>query len=268
MSTATLPSSAELPRLLRRHRSIRRYRSDPVDPALVDEVLADTVAGGYSSGNLNSVSMILTRDAANKQALYELHSRQPMALQAPLIITFCADWWRTRQWLKARGARDNFNNLIGWHVAALDAMIVAQNACLGFEARGLGICYMGTTLHAMTKIAALLNLPQTVSPVTTLVIGWPAEGPPKRDRLPLAALVHHERYRQRSEAELADEYREREVKGWARYMSIPELAERVRELGITSLAQFHTSKAKYDPDVFARDSARLLALLRAQGFAD
>ena len=51
--------------------------------------------------------------------------------------------------------------------AGHDAMIVAQNACLGFEARGLGICYMGTTLFRMAEIADLLQLPETVAPVTT-----------------------------------------------------------------------------------------------------
>jgi hypothetical protein len=38
------------------------------------------------------------------------------------------------------------------------------------------------------------------------------------------------------------------------------------EHGITHLAQFYTSRIKYDPDVFARDSEALEALLRARGF--
>jgi hypothetical protein len=38
------------------------------------------------------------------------------------------------------------------------------------------------------------------------------------------------------------------------------------EHGITSLAQFYTSKIKYDPDTFAEDSPALEALLRERGF--
>ena len=142
-------------------------------PRLVEQVCADAIAGASSSGNLNSVSLVLTRDPERKQRLYELHFGQPMVLQAPLLITFCADWYRTRQWLRLRGARDNFNNLIGYHVAAFDAMILAQNVCLGFEAQGLGICYMGTTLHSMGEIADYLELPDTCLPVTTIVVGYP-----------------------------------------------------------------------------------------------
>jgi len=106
-----------------------------------------------------------------------------MVLEAPLVVTFCADWFRTREWLRQRDAADNFANFMGFHVAAYDAMIVAQNACLGFEDAGLGICYMGTTLFELRAISEFLGLPETCVPVTTIVVGYPNEDPPKRDRL-------------------------------------------------------------------------------------
>ena len=253
----------ETSQLLNRHRSIRSYKPDPIDPAIVEQVCGDAVAGGSSSGNLNSVTLVLTRDPERKRKLYELHFEQEMVLQAPLVVTFCADWFRTREWLRKRGARDNFNNLIGYHVAAFDAMIVAQNVCLGFQAHGIGICYMGTTLHSMGAIADFLDLPDTCVPVTTIVAGWPDEDPAKRDRLPLRAFLHDETYHRPTDAQLEDIYEQREVRGWARYMAMPQLRARIEEMGITSLAQFYTSKAKYDPDAFRRDSAKLRALLEA-----
>src|SRR5579862_3977932 len=142
--------------LLNTHRSIRQFKPDQIDPLLIESVCGDAIVGASSSGNLNSISIVLTREPERKKRLYELHFEQPMVLQAPLVVTFCADWFRTRTWLKKRGARDNFNNFIGYHVAAFDAIIVAQNACLGFESHGLGICYMGTTLHSMGEIAEFL----------------------------------------------------------------------------------------------------------------
>ena len=125
---------------------------------------------------------------------------------------------------------------------------------------------MGTTLHSMGAIADYLELPDTCVPVTTIVAGWPSEDPPKRDRLPLSAFLHDEKYQRPSDAELEAIYEQREVRGWARYMAYPELKARIEEMGITSLAQFYTSKAKYDPDVFRRDSAKLRALLEAKHF--
>ncbi|MFZ4649513.1 MAG: nitroreductase family protein [Rubrivivax sp.] len=251
---------------LLRHRSIRAFKPDPVDPTLVEEVCAQAIAGGSSSGNLNTVSIVLTRDPARKQRLHELHFEQEMVLQAPLVMTFCADMHRTRSWLARRGARDNFGNLIGWHVAAVDAIIVAQNVCLGFEARGLGICYMGTTLHSMGALASFLELPPTCLPVTSIVVGVPAEDPPKRDRLPLQAFLHDETYHAAEGAELDAVYAEREVRGWKRYMSTPRLKALAEEHGITSLAQFYTSRVKYDPEVFQRDSDALRETLHKAGF--
>ncbi len=252
--------------LLKGHVSIRSYKPEPIAQHIIDEVCADAIAGGSSSGNLNSVSIVLTRDPERKKKLYALHYEQPMVLEAPLVVTFCADWFRTRQWLRARGARDNFNNLLGYHVAAFDAMIVAQNVCLGFEARGIGICYMGTTLHAMGEIADYLELPETCVPVTTIVAGYPNETPAKRDRLPAHALVHDEVYRIPSMQELDATYAAREVRGWERYMSMPSIKKVIEENGITSLAQFYTSKVKYDPEVFARDSQALMATLKMKKF--
>jgi nitroreductase len=252
--------------LLNTHRSIRKYRPEPIPEALVQEVCEEAIAGASSSGNLNSVSLVLTRDPERKRRLYELHSEQDFVLQAPLVVTFCADWFRTREWLRLRGARDNFDNFIGYHVAAFDAMILSQNVCLGFEARGLGICYMGTTLHSMTEIADFLELPDTCLPVTTIVVGYPDENPPKRDRLPTAAILHDETYRHPTAEEIEETYRQRELRGWARYMAYPELKAEIEKRGIKNLAEFYTSDAKYPPDDFRRDSEKLRALLERKHF--
>lgn len=230
------------------------------------EVCDEAIAGASSSGNLNSFALVLTRDPERKRRLFELHSEQDMVLEAPLVITFCADWFKTREWLRLRGARDNFNNFIGYHVAAYDAMIVAQNVCLGFEARGYGICYMGTTLFSLEEIADFLELPETCLPVTTIVVGVPAEDPPKRDRLPTAAFLHEEVYRVPSSEEIDATYEQREVRGWARYMSMPRVKAMIEEKGITSLAQFYTSEVKYVPDEFKVFSARIRQALERRGF--
>jgi nitroreductase len=256
----------ELSPLFASHRSIRRYKPDPIDPALVEKVCHEAIIGASSSGNLNCVSIVLTRDEERKRKLYELHSEQEMVLQAPLVITFCADWWRTREWLRQRDARDNFNNLLGYLVGVCDAMILAQNVCLGFENAGLGICYMGTTLFRLREIGELLGLPETCIPVTTIVVGYPDENPAKRDRLPLKAFLHDETYRMPTSIEIDEVYAEREVKGWERYMAYPELKKMAEERGITSLAQFYTSEIKYSPEFFAACSEDIRKVLAEKGF--
>ena len=253
--------------LMQSHRSIRSYLDRPIAPGLIDQVLHQALAGTSSSGNLNMVSVIKTQDVARKATLCELHGGQPMVLQAPLVLTFCADSFRTREWLALRGARLGFADLVSWHTTAFDAMILSQTVALALESHGLGICYMGTTLFSMRAIADFLEMPPNVLPVTSLVVGWPAEAPAQRDRLPAAAWIHEERYQRPSAADIEARFGEREVRGRERYLSMgPEMAELWAKHGITSLAQYYTSKIKYDPDRFGPFSDDIEALLRERGF--
>jgi len=103
--------------------------------------------------------------------------------------------------------------------------------------------------------------------VTSIVVGWPAEKVAQRDRLPPAAWIHDERYQRPTTADIDARFGERERRGWDRYRAMgPEMVQRMADHGITSLAQFYTSKIKYDPDQFAQDSAALRALLEERGF--
>lgn len=254
--------------LMRAHRSIRQFdTARGLDEAFVDDLLVQALAGSSSSGNLNMVSVIKTFDPVRKARLCELHSGQAMVLQAPLVLTFCADTHRTRAWLALREARLGFAELHSWHVAAFDALILAQTAALAFESHGLGICYMGSTLNNMRGLADFLELPSHVLPVTSLVVGWPAEAPAQRDRLPGTAWLHRERYGLPTPESIERDFADRDQRGWARYRAMgPEMAQRMHEHGITSLAQFYTSKIKYDPDRLGASAADIERLLRERGF--
>ena len=253
--------------LMHAHRSIRHYKDQPIEPGLIDTVLEQALSGSSSSGNLNLVSVIKTQDTERKARLCEMHFGQPMVLQAPLVLTFCADSFRTRQWLAQRGARLNFGNLISWHVAAFDAIILAQTTALALQSHGLGICYMGTTLHSMGAIAEFLECPDHCLPVTSMVVGWPDEAPAQRDRLPPAAWIHEERYQRPTADDIDKLFGAREVKGWQRYRSMGEhMVKKMDEMGITSLAQFYTSDIKYAPQTFERDSKKLCELMASKGF--
>jgi nitroreductase len=262
------PPAEALRSLLQSHRSIRRYLDREVDDALVNDCLMQGLQGSSSSGNLNMVSVIKTRDPAQRQRLHMLHGEQPMVLQAPLLLTFCADSHRTRAWLALRGARMGFSEFLSWHVAAFDALIVAQTTALALESQGLGICYMGTTLFSMAQIAEVLDCPDHCLPVTTLVVGWPDEAPAQRDRLPPAAWIHDERYQRPGPEEIERDFGERERRGRERYLAVEDMAARWRELGIESLAQYYTSPIKYDPDALAEYGKALQATLRSHGFLD
>ena len=246
------------------HRSIRAYTNQDVDDKLLNDLLM-TGLRSSSSGNMQTWSVIVTRDEVKKQKLYELHYEQPMILQAPLVLTFCSDVFRMREWIRVNNSKQSFDDFLGFLTGAVDAVIAAQTICLTAESQGLGICYMGTTWWSADEIIELLGLPPGVFPVTSIVLGHPAEDPPLRDRLPLELLVHQEQYHILTDAEIKAAHAAREKNAWARYTANDELRERLAEAGITKVTDFYTSEFKYSKELHQRVSEMLAETLKKQG---
>jgi nitroreductase len=246
------------------HRSIRSYRPDPVPEDLLQEIL-HAATRASTSGNMQTYSVIVTRDEARRRELYDIHYEQEMVLQAPLLLTFVADWRRMNRWCRLSEAEPGYDNLLSFLVAFADALIAAQNAALAAEARGLGICYMGTTICRTEELIDFFDLPTGVFPATTLVLGYPDEQPELRARLPMTGIVHEERYRDPDDDGIREIYRERETEGWKRYEAMAELAERMRESGVKNLAQVYTT-LKYTKAGNEAISTEIMAMLKRQGF--
>mgnify|MGYP001453250665 FL=1 len=179
--------------LLLNRRTIRKYLADPVDQELLNGLL-ESACRTSTTGNMQVYSIIVTRDEGIKKELLPLHFNQPMVTEAPVVLTFCADFNRFSKWCRLRNAEPGYDNFLSFMTAAIDALIAAQTFCIAAEANGLGICYLGTTTYMAHRIIDVLKLPKGVVPVTTITLGWPAEEPEQTDRLPLEAVVHHEVY--------------------------------------------------------------------------
>ena len=89
--------------LLMNRRTIRDYLDRDIDDDLLKKILA---AGCRTSttGNMQVYSIIVTRDRGMKEKLLPLHFNQRMVLNAPVVLTFCADFNRFSQWCRLRKA--------------------------------------------------------------------------------------------------------------------------------------------------------------------
>ncbi len=251
-------------KLIHAHASVRTYENKPVPEAVLNRIL-EAALRASSSGNMQAYSVIVTTDDNLKQELLAPHFQQSMVTEAPVLLTFCADFHRMREWLKLSEAPENFDNFMSFMIAGIDAVLASQNAALAAEAEGLGICYMGTTLASCDQIAKILNCPANVVPIVGFSMGYPAEKPAPRDRLPLTGMVHREKYQRQSAEEILRIYRDREQKGYARYMQIPELKQMADDVGAKNLAQIYT-KAKYTRESHLEYSETVLNFLKMQNF--
>lgn len=238
------------------HRSIRKYSVKPVDDELLNDLL-NRACRASTTGNMQVYSIIITRDAEKKKELSPFHFGQKMITEAPVILTFCADFNRFNIWCRQRNAEPGYDNFLSFLTASIDALLVAQTLCIAAESEGLGICYLGTTTYMAHKIIDALKLPKGVVPVTTVTLGWPDEKPEQVDRLPLDAVIHKEVYHDYT-AEAIDKFYNAKEK---RSDSIQFVKENNKE----TLAQVFAD-IRYKKSDNVHFSEVLLKVLHDQGF--
>lgn len=216
---------------LKERRSIRKYTNQEISDETLSRLLS-LAARSSTTGNMQLYSVVVTRSEENKKALAPVHFNQPMVTQAPIVLTFCADFNRFNQWCKQRKAIPGYDNFQSFLTAMIDAVIFAQTFCIAAEREGLGICYIGTTTYNPDKIIDLLKLPQFVIPVITITLGYPEIIPPQPDRLPLKAIIHQEVYNDYTSQDIDELYTYKE--------SLPEMKKFVEENNKETLAQIFT----------------------------
>ncbi len=189
--------------------TVRQYSEKAVSQEVLDELL-EIACRASNTGNMQLYSIVVTRDAAVKQALAPAHFNQPQVTAAPVVLTFCADVNRYSQWCLQRKANPGFDNIQSLVYASIDAVIAAQAFCSAAEEKGLGICYLGTTTYNAGTIIDVLQLPALVMPIVTITLGYPQSTPAMCERLPLAAVVHEETYHDYSEADIDRLFEEKE----------------------------------------------------------
>lgn len=237
-------------------RSIRKFKNTEISKSTVDIIL-DAAIRASTTGNMQVYSIIITTDEEKKKALHKLHFGQNMILEAPMLLTFCADFNRFNKWCEQRKAEPGYDNFLSFFTAAIDALIAAQNACVAAEAQGLGICYLGTTTYQALKLIDFFNLPKGVVPITTLVIGYPDENPPLTERLPIDAVVHYETYNDYTAKDIDLLYKEKEELDFTKKLLIENQLE--------TLAQIFTQK-RYPKQMNVDFSKLFLEAIKKQGF--
>jgi len=238
------------------HKSIRAFKNDDIP----DELLQKILLGGTrasTTGNIQAYSIIVTSEKEQKNKLWQAHFKQSMVLEAPLHLTFCADFNRFSEWCKVRKAEPGYDNFLSFFTAAIDALLVSQNIVLAAEAEGLGICYLGTATYNAHLLIEILELPKLVVPVASIVLGYPAENPGLTDRLPLEGVVHTEKYKNYVSADIDRIYAEKE--------NLEQTRELLKINQKETLAQIFAEKRypKNDNQFF---SLRYLKTIADQGF--
>lgn len=188
--------TSEVIDLLLRHRSVRRFTSDPVSAAQVEALVAAAQSAPTSS-NLQPWSVVVVRDPERRQRLSALAAGQRFVAEAPVLLVWVADLSRVRRVAERHGTTvDATSYLETTMIGFIDAALAAQNAVVAAESIGLGSTFVGAMRNRPREVAAELGLPTGAIAAFGLAVGVPdpREDRGVKPRLPQGAVVHHETY--------------------------------------------------------------------------
>lgn len=184
--------SASVLETLGRHVSIRTYQERDISEETLEQLWAAAQRAPTSS-NMQAYSLVVVRDGARKERLAELAGGQRHVAECPVFTAICADIRRLRRACERHGERlaQNTENTL---VATIDAALLGMSLCLAAESIGLGAVMIGGMRNRPAEVATELALPSGVYVTFGLCLGWPAEAPAQKPRLPLSSIVHREQY--------------------------------------------------------------------------
>lgn len=212
-ATALAGLNMPLAEAMRTQRAIRRLHFDPVDPAVLREVIALALKAPTSS-NSQDWAFVMVNDPAQKQRLVRSYQRLSTLFNAYAQRAATDDAAR-RQLKVAEWQRDHFQDMPTLLVACYRRNMqhravgcpqirvtsfygsvypAVQNLLLACRAVGLGASLQTLPVWHVRKVRQVLGLPREMVPVCLIPIGWPRGryGPTRRP--PVGEVLHVDRY--------------------------------------------------------------------------
>ncbi|NNU26083.1 nitroreductase family protein [Isoptericola sediminis] len=192
--------------VVRRRRMVRRFGPDPVDPAVVDRLLAHAVRAPSAGFTQGWSFLVLTTDAERERfwrATTPADSARDMSRwlagmrTAPVLVVALASKaayvGRYAEPDKGWTDRDEARWPVPyWHVdAGMASLLMLQTAV----DEGLGACFFGIDAGSLDRFREAFGVPAEWAPTGVVAVGHPETGgakgsPARRRRKPLDEVVH------------------------------------------------------------------------------
>lgn len=233
----------EIIKLLKNHRSIRKYKEKEIDESLLNSII-EAGQQAPSSSFVQAYTIIRVKDKKIREEIYKLSGEQPYILSAPEFLMFCPDLNRLKLSCELNGTTMKEGNTESFIIATVDTAIMAQNIMIAAESVGLGGVYIGSVRNNPDKISKLLNLPDNIYPAIGMCLGYPDQNPETKPRLPLKVVLKQDKYNDEKDKEqikeydkITSDYYDKRTKGkitdsWSKHMSdkmVKELRPHMKE---------------------------------------
>lgn len=159
-------------------KSIRKYKDIEVSDEIVEDLLRAAMAAP-SAGNEQPWEFIVLRDKEIMRKITEFHPYSRMLLNTDVAIVVCGD-----------EAKEKFK---GYWVQ--DCSAASENILLAAEDKGLGAVWLGVypLEDRVSSLKKVLNLPESVIPLSIIPVGYPDEQRNPADRFN-KERIHYDRW--------------------------------------------------------------------------
>jgi len=186
--------------VVRLRRMVRRYRTDPVDPAALERII-EAAHRGPSAGNAQGVSIVVVTEPETRNALATLAGEAdwvtrgyaPWLSAAPAHLVLCVEPDTYRARYSEPDKDPSALDIPWWWVDGGAALTLILQAAVD---EGLTAGFLGA--HAAPGIEALLGIPAGVEVAGIVTVGHPLPEEPtssvQRGRRPTDEVTHRERW--------------------------------------------------------------------------
>ena len=168
----------ELIEVIRARCSVRAYADRPVKREKIDRLL-EAARLAPSASNRQEWRFVVVTDAEKRAKLALAAANQTFVGKAPVVLVACAE-------------HDGHVMRCGQLCYPIDVAIAVDHITLQAVAEGLGTCWIGA--FDQRQVKDILAIPEAITVVELLTIGYPAQKPRPKSRLPLDGLVHWEQW--------------------------------------------------------------------------
>ncbi len=195
----------EVIRLLQSHRSVRKF----TDQSITQDVLEELIKCGQSAATssfIQACTVIQVDDKDAREQLVEYTGGQAYVASAARFLVFCADMKRHQLACDMHEAHMLKGYTEQFITATVDCALFAQNVLTAAESMGIEGVYIGGIRNQIQAVSDLLALPHLVFPVFGMCLGYPAQNPEVKPRLPLAVVLKKNQYDDSGDTAAITEY--------------------------------------------------------------
>ncbi len=190
--------------LLKEHRSVRKFEKRNVEEKKVNAII-ESAQWSATSSNYQAYTIIRISDPEKRAAIARLAGGQKWIEECPLFLVFCANLKRSKKyWEEIDPLILSSTEL--FITATVDTALAAQKAFIAAQSLGLGGVYIGGIRNDLPTLCEMLDIPELTYPVFGMCLGYPAEFPDQKPRLPKEVILKEEFYNEQGDENLIEAY--------------------------------------------------------------